>query len=212
VRRRQLPLRPPGRPVERRRMATARGITDVAGHTVGLLSTLTMTDRTTIKRIRAAIRDGDPEVRAQAVDALVTLADAAGLLTALGSQDRYVRERAVRGLAAWRGCRVGLWLAAAAFDADPDVRCAVAAAFAQRRGRLAHRILMRLARDPRAVVRYAAVTALARVHPRSARRALRYVEAHDREGWLRDAATELLHRAGPATRGPSNKRSAACVT
>lgn len=193
-------------------MTAARGITDIAGHTVGLLCTFIMTDRTTIKRIRAAIHDGDPEVRANAVDALVTLADAAGLLAALGSQDRYVRERGVRGLAACRGWRVGLWLAAAAFDADTDVRCAVAAAFAQRRGRLAHYILIRLAHDPRAVVRYVAVTALARVHRRSAQRTLRHVEAHDREGWLRDTATALLRRAGRATRDPTNKRSAACVT
>jgi HEAT repeat protein len=180
-------------------MAAARGITGIAGATAGLLSTLIMTDRTTIKRIRAAIQDSDPGVRAHAVDALVTLADTAGLRAALGSQDRYVRERAVRGLAACRGWHVGLWLAAAAFDADPAVRCAVAAAFAQRRGALAARILVRLAHDPSAVVRYAAVTGLVSVRPNRARSVLRYVETHDREGWLRDTATALLQRARPAT-------------
>jgi HEAT repeat protein len=171
-----------------------------------------MTDPTTIKRIRVAIRDNDPEVRAHGVDALVTLGDAAGLLTALRSRDRYVRARAVRGLAGYRGRRVGLRLAAAAFDADADVRCAVAAAFAQRRGPLAARVLVRLAHDTHAAVRYAAVAGLGQVGSRCARRVLRYVETHDHEGWLRDAATALLQRARPAMRDRTNESGAPCVT
>jgi HEAT repeat protein len=171
-----------------------------------------MTDPTTIKRIRVAIRDDDPEVRAHGVDALVTLRDAAGLLAASRSRDRYVRARAVRGLAGYRGWRVGLRLAAAAFDADADVRCAVAAAFAQRRGPLAARILVRLTHDTQAAVRYAAVMGLANIRSRSAQRTLRYVETHDHEGWLRDAAAALLQRARPAMRGRTNESRAPCVT
>jgi hypothetical protein len=180
---------------------------DVAGHRRGLLSNSAMTDSTTIKRIRAALRDHDPEVRAHAVDALVALADATGLLGAVASPDRYVRARAVYGLAARRGWRIGLQLAAAAFDIDADVRCAVVAACAQRRGRLATRVLARLAHDPHAVVRYSALTALANGRWRGVRRVLRHVETHDPAGWVRDAASALLRqqrsviRAAAATRG-----------
>jgi HEAT repeat protein len=167
-----------------------------------LLSTYTMTDRATIKRIRAAIHDRDPEVRAHAVAALVILADTPGLLRALRSRDAHVRVQAVRGLATCRGLCVGLGLAAVAFDADTDVRCTVASAFARRPGWLAICILLCLARDQHAVVRYTALTVLADSRWRGAQRLLRRVETGDREGWLRDGAAALLHRGGPAPRSP----------
>lgn len=160
-----------------------------------------MTDSDTIRRIRRELRSPDAQVRAECVEALVALADIRGLRSAMRSPDPYVRARATRALAAVRGIGITWRLTRLRLDADIEVRCVVARALAQRRGWWAARTLAQLARDRHPVVRYTALTGLARNDWDRARAMLQSAMTSDEEGWVRDAAATLLERHGLGAHG-----------
>jgi len=152
------------------------------------------TDTDTIDRVREGLRSHDPVIRAESVDALALLNDALGLVSALGSFDPYLRERAAKALALLGGPQITWRLVRHGWDAVPRVRCAVAHSLGQRGGWVARWMLSHLTTDADALVRYAALCALAQVDTRRARLRLRAAQTQDEHPWIRDAAAALLRR------------------
>ena len=150
---------------------------------------------TTLGVIRAELVNGEPAIRAQAIEALAVLGDARGLITALGSSDAYVRRTAVKGLAGQPGVFVTWRLGRLRLDPDQDVRCAVAEALARRTSRLALGALRRIiGTDPSVQVRLLAVMRLAQMDVPVVDDVLRMVMTQDREVQLRAMARTLLRR------------------
>jgi HEAT repeat protein len=150
-----------------------------------------MMDAATLNRIREALGSADPALRAECADALAMSGDVRGLCRALQSRDRYLRLRAVKGLAGLPGEGITWRLARMVHDTDTEVRLAVATALAQRGGWFATRVLRHLAADEHAAVRYAALAELARRDPQWTAARLREVALTDPQAWLRDAAAAL---------------------
>lgn len=165
----------------------------------------------TLARIRRALASEEPALRAEAIDGLAILGDERGLIDALAHGDPYVRRRAVRGLAERPGEVLTWRLAHRRFDDDEEVRRAVVAALARRRGfagwLAAHALRRITEEDASAHVRFDALVALDASASVYAEAVLLEAFAFDPERFVREMARTLLARRGldpgPAPDDPS---------
>lgn len=167
-----------------------------------------MVDVDTIRRIRRALDDADPAVRAQAVDALSALGDLAGLLEALGAADVYLRLRAARSLRSAPGWRVTRRLIEASRDPAERVREAALESLAARRSGCcltACALRRAVGEDASPRVRHAAVVAIAGLAAPWADGVLATVARDDGEARVREAAAALLGRRRSRWGGAGSK-------